>query len=127
MFSWGNTPPNTHTQRLRVMGVQYPWADVGVIRTWGTLPEQQGRQTMRQKVLKVLCFSLTFDAHCYVTLGCVTFHLWASALHLENQGVRPDDHKGPSQLFLQEFVNIGVSGLEPEPLILICLPSRRIH
>lgn len=64
---------------------------------------------MRQKVLKFLCFSLTFDAHCCVT-GQVPFHLWASVLHLENQGVRPD-HKGPSQLFLQEFVNIRVSGL----------------
>lgn len=66
-----HTPrPNTHTQWFpSVMDVQYPWADVGVIRTWGILPGQQSRQMMRQKVLKVLCFSLTFDAHCCVTLG----------------------------------------------------------
>lgn len=79
MFPWGaddHPPPihthshtHTHTVIPTVMGVQYPWADVGVIRTWGILPGQRGRQTMRQKVLKVNCFSLTFDAHCCVTLG----------------------------------------------------------
>ena len=110
-------PPNTHTHTHThtvvpsFMGVQYPWADVGVIRTLGILPGQQGRQTMRQKVLKVIYFSLTFDAYCRVTLGKFLSISGPQVLRLENQGVRPGDHKGPSQLCLQEFVNIRVSGL----------------
>lgn len=46
-----------------------------------------------------------------MTLGKFLSISGPQVLHLENQGVRPGDHKGPSQLCLQEFVNIRVSGL----------------
>lgn len=62
MFPWELLPPwphtLTHTHTVIPLSWVYstPWADVGVIRTWGILPDR-GRQTMRQKVLKLTVFS----------------------------------------------------------------------
>lgn len=64
------------------MDARYPLAGVDVIGTW-----DRARQMVRQKVIKGVRSCLIFDAHLLCDLGKVSFSLWASVLHLEDQSI----------------------------------------